>query len=835
MNSATLRRRVQMRNFWIDVRHSLRALRKAPGFAAVAVLTLSLGIGANTAIFSLVNSALLRPLPVKDPAQITLIGVSRDLGPFSMNISYPVLQDLLNQTNSPFSDIIAFQYGADGLTIDGKGYSAFTNYVTGNYFEMLGVKPALGRLFLPTEGAVPGADPVIVLSYSLWQARFGGDPAMVGKKILVDGHPFTVIGITPRGFHGLTPILDVRAYIPFAEHLALEPEIMANGRNPLTDRSIQNLHVYGRLKPGVTAREAAAALGTLAPQIAKLEPQSEKSLKFRVVPELQARPDPDSYTQLHAAAGLFLGLAGFVLVLACMNVANILLVRANLRRREMAIRAALGGTRRRIARLLLTESLILALAGGAGGILAGEWLSNAVSNINLGTTLPIVLDFSFDWRVFSYAFAAALLTGILVGIVPAFRASRTNLMEVLHESGRAVAVGKQRFRSTLVVAQVAGSLILLIMAGLFMRSMRAAESVDIGFDPTHVANISMDIHGLGYNEQQGLVFVKNLLARTQSLPGVVSAGVASTVPFGYYSDAARLQIDGYTPPPNASSRPYAMTSAITPDYLRTMKITFFRGRNFQDSDTATSERVAVINEAMAKEFWPNQDPLGRQFEDASKPKIPIRVVGIVRDFRYDNFSGPVGPLYFTAMLQDFSPLQTLHVRTTGDPAGMIPALQSELVKLAPGLALFDVGTMTQAMNTLNGLLLFQLAAGIAAALGLLGLVLAIVGVYGIVSYVTGQRTNEIGIRMAMGADPPRILKMVLRQGLVIVLIGLALGLAGAAGAGHLAAGFLVNVSPTDPLTYFAVASILTFIALLACFIPAWRATKVDPMVALRYE
>src|ERR1700733_114993 len=461
-----------MMNFWKDVRHSVRSLRGAPMFTAIAVLTLSLGIGANTAIFSLVNSVLLRPLPVQDPSQIVILTYTREHGSLSTQISYPALEDLRQQSNSPFTDLLGYQLGSDGLDVEGKAYSLFTNYVTGDYFEVLGVKPAAGRLILPTEGKVPGPDPVIVLSYSLWKARFGGDPNMIGKKVRVDGHPFTIIGVTAEGFHGLTTLVDTRAYIPFAMHVSLNADFHGDEKtNALTDRKIQNLTVYGRLKPGVSAKQARLALEPMAEQLTQRGPDADKGLEIQVTPELKARPDPGSFNPLFAASGLFLALAAFVLILACMNVANILLVRATLRRREMAIRAALGGTRARLVRLLLTESILLSLLGGFGGILVGTWLSGLLSTVNLGTTLPIVLDFSFDWRVFSYATGAALLTGVLVGIIPALRASRTNLIEVLNMSGRAVATGRHRFRSVLVMAQVAGSLVLLVTAGLFARSL----------------------------------------------------------------------------------------------------------------------------------------------------------------------------------------------------------------------------------------------------------------------------------------------------------------------------------------------------------------------------
>ncbi len=824
-----------MGNLYQDIRFAIRTLLKNPGFTAVALLTLALGIGANTAIFSLVNSILLRPLPVQNPSQLTVLGFTRDHGHLSLNASYPELEDLRHQQDSPFADLIGFQFGSDGLDVDGKPYSLFTNYVTGNYFEVLGVKPALGRLIGPTEGQVPGADPVVVLSYSLWKARFGGDPSFIGKKVLVDGHPFTVIGIAPEGFHGLTSLVDARAYIPLAMHVSLMAELNGEQRsNAIVDRKIQNLHVYGRLKPGVNTGQANAALAGIAHQISQLGPDTDKDLQISVFAELQARPDPESFTGLYAVSGLFLALAAFVLILACVNVANILLVRVTLRRREMAIRSALGGSRTRLVRLLLTESVLLALLGGFGGLLVGQWLSGLISRINLSTSLPIVLDFSFDWRVFSFAFSAALLTGLIVGVLPAFRASRSNLMDVLRESGRTVAVGRERFRSALVIAQVAGCMMLLIMAGLFSRSLAMAQKVNLGFDPSHIANFSFDPRVLSYGEDKGLQFSKQLIERVRALPGVETASIGTTVPFGYYSNVETLQIDGYEAKSD-SQAPRVATRSISPGYFRTMRIRFVSGRDFTDADDAKSQAVAIINQAMARKYWPDRDPIGRSFHLKSHPDKPMQVVGVVNDSRFDDYTSPIDPFFCTALAQDYSFLQTLHVRAAGSAGNIVPIVQQEIEKMAPGLALFDVGTMEQGLYTLNGLLLFQLGAGIAAALGMLGLVLAVVGVYGVVSYVTSQRTHEIGIRMALGAAPGQIGKMVLHQGFVIVAIGLALGLIVAVAAGNLAKTFLVSVSPTDPLTYLTVSFLLAAVALAACWIPARRATKVDPMIALRYE
>src|SRR5580693_2392245 len=452
-----------------DIRYGARMLMKNPGFLIVAVITLALGIGANTAIFSMVDAFLLRPLPVKDPAQITVLAFQQKQGNFLTQFSLADYRDIRDQSTGVFSDVFAYQFGLDGLSVDGKADRVMTNYVTGNYFSSLGLKPALGRLILPSEGDVPGADPVMVLGYSYWQTRFGGDPGIIGRKVSVDGQPITIVGVAPKDFVGVYPILSVQGYLPMGM-----ATIAGNPSDFMTNRQIRNVPILARLRPGTSIQQAQAALAVISQRLAQEYPETHKNLSMRAFRELEARPNPDPNHTVFVVGGLFLGLAVMVLLLACVNVANILLVRSTVREREMAIRAALGAARIRMIRQLLTESVLLALLGGVAGVLLGYWGSSALSSVNVQTDLPVHFDFGFDWRVFGFATAAALLTGIIVGIVPAVRASRGNLSAILHEGGRGVVGGKNRLRSALVVIQVAGSLMLLIIAGLFTRSLAQA-------------------------------------------------------------------------------------------------------------------------------------------------------------------------------------------------------------------------------------------------------------------------------------------------------------------------------------------------------------------------
>ncbi|MGC1936085.1 MAG: ABC transporter permease, partial [Candidatus Acidiferrales bacterium] len=528
-----------------DMKFALRVLGKAPGFALIAILTLALGIGANTAIFSVVDSFLLRPLPVKDPGQITVLARQQKNEILSQYLSYPEYQDLLQQGSRAFSDMLAYRIGLDGLSVNGHADHILTSFVTGNFFTMLGVKPFLGRLILPSEGKTVGADPVIVLGYDYWRTHFGSDPSVVGRNVQIDGHAFTVVGVVPESFHGLNSIVDMQAYMPVG--MATIEAGFPN--NFMSDRNERSFIVFGRLKPGASLEQAQTALSVIARRLADEHPQDEKDLTLNVVPELLARPAVLPNNPIVAVSALFLALAAMVLLLACFNVANLLLVRATVRQREMAIRAALGGTRTRLIRQLLTESLILALLGGGAGIVIGSWGSAMIGSINFHMDLPILLNFGFDWRVFTFAFAAAALTGIIVGIVPALRAARSDLNEVLHEGGRSVAGAHQKVRSVLVVAEIAGSLILLIVAGLFTRSLQEAQKLNLGFDPRSVLNLTMDPNEVGYSDAQGKEFYKQLLDRARALPGVESASLAFSVPMGATFTSKTINVPGYTPPP----------------------------------------------------------------------------------------------------------------------------------------------------------------------------------------------------------------------------------------------------------------------------------------------
>ncbi len=819
-----------MRNLWHDISFGLRLLRKNPGFTAIAVLTLGLGIGANTALFSIVDWLLLRPLPIAAPSQMTTLSLEQK-GHFSNGFSYLDFNDIRSQTTEVFSDVAGYDFSEDGITADGKTQPIQIGYVTGSFFPMVGIKPLLGRFILPAEGSVIGADPVLVLSYSYWSTRFGSDPGVIGKRVAVDGLPVTIVGVAPQGFHGIFNMLDTQGYMP----TGMKSPMFGMAQDFLTNRSARSMVLMARLRNGTTLEQARAAATVVGHRLAQQFPDVDGGLELKVWKAGPMGPGGSSSSSaLDAVAGLFLGLALLVLVLACLNVANMLLVRATVRQREMAIRTALGAARGRLIRQLLAESMLLALVGCAAGLFFGFAASRAVGAMNLRTSLPVVLDFQFDWRVFAYAFGVTALTGILAGLVPALRASRTNIGEMLHDSGRSATGGKQRLRGALVAAQVAGSMMLLVIAGLFTRSLAKAQFADLGFDAKHVLNLTMDPHEIGYNEAQGQLFFKQLLERVRSLPGIQSASLAATIPGGDIQLGSGLNIEGRAVD-SGQPKPSANCNYVTSQYLETMGIALLRGRSISDADEPNTQFVAVIDERMAKEFWPNQDAIGRRFTTTDDPKHSIEVVGIAHDFKGGSIFDNNDPFFFAPLSQHYISLTTLQIRAMGAPEAQTTPVIQAAQSVAPTMPVYGVQTMAQSLNGINGTFLFQLGAGIAGSLGILGLVLATIGLYGVVSFSATQRTREIGIRMALGARPGEVLKMICSRGLVLIGIGLVIGAGLGLAVGRLIGGLLIGIKGSDPVTYVSVALMLAVIGTAASYIPALRASRLDPNVALRHE
>jgi predicted permease len=822
-----------MLNLWKDIQYAFRTLTKNPGFAIIGIVTLALGMAVNTTLFSVVNGFLLRPLPVPHPEQITVLSLQQSSLPGNRHFSYPDYEDLRDQTNS-FTDVFAYRVTFAPVAADQKADHCLISRVTSNYFSALGIRPAYGRLILPTEGRTPGSDPILVLGYSYWRSRFAGDPDVVGKKVVIHEHPFTIVGVAPQNFYGTYTALDMDAYVPFSAELSEDPD------NPVdktwTSRGSRSLTIMGRLKPGVTTKQAQASLNVVAQRIAEQHPDTEKGLAVQLYPEKLARPEPDPENPIPVAAMAFMALAGLVLLVACFNIANVLLVRATVRQREMAIRAALGAGQGRLVRQYLTESLLLAFLGGGAGLLLGSWTAGLLGTLHLGSDLPIKFNFQPDATVYLFALGAVLLTGLIVGIIPALRAARTNVITVLHEGGRGSSSGPRRqlARNALVVAQVAGSLVLLVVAGLFVRSLDKAQKINLGFNPDHVLNLSVDVEQIGYKEARGREIYHELDSRIKALPGVESVAQAFSVPMGLMSAGDRLTIENHPLEPGQQP-PDVSYNVVTPAYFDTLQIPLLRGRKFIEADGEKAPPVAIVNQFMAKKLWPDEDALGRRFSVKGASGPFIEVVGIVQDGKYQNVVEDLEPYFYLPLDQNYMSIRTIHVRTALPTDALALQIESQIQELAPNLPVTQVQTMSEALQGANGFFLFRFGAQLTAVMGILGLILAVVGIYSVVSYAAAQRTQEIGIRIAMGAAPRDILKMVLRQGLGVIGIGLVLGLVIALAGTRVMGSMFVGVKPSDPLTFSVVVLLLTAIALFACWIPARRATRIDPLVALRHE
>ena len=815
---------------WQDVRYGLRGLARNPGFTAAVVVTLGLGIGANSAIFSVVNGLMFRPLPVRDADRLTVIAVSRGRDGSPEGLSRLDMEDYRSQTTA-FEDIAAYNMNFAGLTADNRAERVLLTYVTGNYFDMLGLLPSAGRLVRAGEGRVAGADPVLVLSHRYWLRRFNGDPQVVGKAVRLNGRPFTIVGVGPKGFHGASALLDVDAFAPLG--MMADDVLLAGQWNTRDDA---NFRVLGRLRRGVSLQEAQASLEVIARRLAARYPETNKDVRPHVFRETHARPDAGAANTMPVIGAVFLGLVALVLLVACVNAAGLLLVRGTARVRELTLRTALGAGRRRLVQQLVTESLLLSLFGGVAGVLLGAWISRALAGIRLPNDLPMLVDFSFDWRVFAYAASAVLASALVAGLAPAFRASRECPADALRDGGRmpVSGAGRHRLRNALVVAQVACSLVVLVMAGLFVRSLARAQGVDLGIRPDHLLNVTMDPGQQGYDETRTASLYRDLLSRVRSLPGVESASLAHTVPFGYNDIGQRLEKEGQTLAP-ADRGVAANYNIVDADYQRTMGLEVIRGRWFTQAEQDDRRPVVVVNEQLAARLWPGEHALGKRlrFRDVAGSPF-LEVIGVTRTGKYNQVTErPRGFLYIPQTLE-YKSLRVLHVRTTGRPDAVAPIVRRELASLAPDVPVWDVTTMQE---WVDGYALFLRRAGawFAGALGLLGLALAVVGLYGVVAYTARQRTHEIGIRMALGAGRGAIVAMVVSQGVRLVVAGGVAGALMALAAGRLLSSLLFDVTPHDPLTYAAVAGLLAVAGGTAAFVPARRATRVDPTIALRGE
>jgi putative ABC transport system permease protein len=825
-----------------DIRYGARMLRKNPGLTFVAALSLSLGIGAVSTIFSFINGTMLRPLPYRNPERLVIVDeTALKRGVPSMSVSYPNFLDWRAQ-NKSFEDIGCYTTG--GFAI-GAGASSTRPgvgplnaepellqgaFVSEGTFEVLGVAPILGRTFTAEEDQ-PDHDLVVILGYSLWQRRFGGDPNVLGQTVLLNNRPRVVIGVMPRGFQ--FPEV-AEAWGP----LALTPKLFTR-----TDHGLDSI---ARLKPGVTLEQAKAEMISLASSIEEQNPVTNEGLSVNVN-DLRSSLVGD----YKKALLILLGVVGFVLLIACVNVANLLLARATSRQKEIAIRAALGANRKRIFRQLLTESLLLGVISGALGFVLSLWGMDLLLAA-IPIDIPFWMKFDLDWRVVAFTVACSLLTGFLFGTAPAIQSSNPDLNETLKEGGRSAATsGRQRLRSALVIGEIALSLVLLVGAGLMMRSFIGLQHVNSGIKPEGVLTLNIGLPGAKYKTpEQRLTFFQQLLERVRALPGVQSAATNSGLPLGGGNWGRSLTVEGF-PVLSVGEAPMINHCVISPDYFKTMGIPVLKGRDFDERDRApekgsqvavrgeaqpgASTGVTIIDERLAREYWPDQDPIGKRirFGPPEDNEPWHTIVGVVGEVRHERLDAATRKSVYLPHAQVPIGGSRLVIRTEGRPESIIGSVRAQVREIDPDLPITRVLPMTEVVaRSVWKERLYTALFGVFAAVAL---ILATVGIYGVMSYAVTQRTREIGLRMALGAQRSDVMKMVVGHGVLVTATGIGTGVVAAVALTRLMSSLLFNVTATDPITFIAVSVILAAVALAACFVPARRAAKVDPMVALRYE
>ncbi|MGB7926481.1 MAG: ABC transporter permease [Pyrinomonadaceae bacterium] len=810
-----------MATLWQDARYGARMLLRNPGFAFVAVVTLALGIGANTAIFSVVNAVLLRPLPYESPEQLVRIGganlrTGKEMGSFS-----PQDFNDWRARNTVFEAIAAYDGWSPSLTGAGEPEKIEAGRVSASFFSILRAQPAMGRAFLAGED-VRGNHLVVVLSHRLWQRRFGSDPAIVGKQITLSAIAYTIVGVMPASFE--TPRL--------TNAMLNEPELWSPFAPDLNDWTRDGRAVdagIARLKPGATVEQAEAEMRTIAGQLEQQYPETNAGASVSL-----ASLHESLVGRTRAALLLFLVAVGFVLLIACANVANLLLARAASRQKEIAIRTALGAGRARIIRQLLTESILLGTLGGALGLLLALWSTDLLV-AGAADVLPRPGAIRMDGLVLGFTTLVSLLTGIAFGVAPALQASKPDLNEMLKEGGRTsgASAGSRRAQSLLIVAEVAVSLVLLVGAGLLLKSFLRLQEVKPGFNPERVLAMEMFLPGAKYPEEyQHVAFFEQVLERARALPGVEAAGVVSVLPVSENYDRFSFTVEGERPVPR-SEAPSADRYMVSSGYLQALGIPLLSGRQFNEHDGAEAPPVVIVGETFARRYWPTGDAVGKRIRTGDEKNPWREVVGVVADVKQYGLDTPSTLQLYLPHGQSPSQQMVMVVKTKGDPSSQIAAVRDEVWSVDRDQPVFNIRTMEQllsksvAQRRFNMLLL-----GIFASVAL---VLSAIGLYGVMAYSVTQRTHEIGIRMALGAQGRDVLKMIVRQGMMLALVGVAFGLAAALGLTRVMSSLLFNVSATDPWTFAGVSLLLSLVAFMACYIPARRATRVDPMIALRYE
>jgi predicted permease len=816
-----------------DLRHAFRTLIASPGFTLVALASLAVGIGINTTIFTIVNAVLLRPLPVTQPEGLVDIYTTSDVDHSSS--SWLDYRDLGADTTS-FSGVLGHSLMFANVSRDGRSRIVMGEVVTANYFDLLGVRPALGRTFAPNEDATEGGNRVAVLGYGLWQRDFGGAASAVGRSIRIRGLDYTIVGIAPRQFNGMTPGLSADLWVPASMVDEVEPVgIQDTVPSPTGDTRLQRrghrwMFLKARLKPGVSSAQAQADVSAVMSRLAGEHPATNKDRRGIVVPASDVRIHPLIDGALVPAGALLMAGVSLVLVIACANLANMLLARATVRSREMAIRLAIGAGRGRIIRQLLTESGVLALAGGLLGLLLARW--SVALLVAFQPPLPIALSFDVrpDWRVFLFALFTSLLTGAIFGLVPALQSTRTDLVTALKVDVAAGGRGRFGLRKALVVAEVAVCFVLLVAAGLLARSFAAARVADVGFNTHGLAVTTVDLAMHRYSTARGTEFYRDALARLRTLPGVTSAALAERLPFSPNVHAQRFFVDGRGYAADDRGATIDVTR-VSDDYFETMGVRLLQGRDFDERDTPASPGVVIVNDMMARRYWPGESAIGKRIRIRAVDGPAFEVIGVATDHKVRTVGETPRPFVHFSRNQAYNPSATLIARTDGDAGALVRAVRRELVAIEPDLVFIENHSMESAIAVT--LFPTQMGAGVLAVAGVIALLLASIGLYGVIAFSVSRRTREIGIRMALGASQRGVVGLVLRQGVTLIAAGLAVGTVLALMATRAMQGALYGIRAADPVTYAGAILLLGIVALAANLVPARRAARVDPMRALR--
>ncbi|HVR29113.1 MAG TPA: ABC transporter permease [Thermoanaerobaculia bacterium] len=825
--------------FGRDVRYAMRWLRRSPGFSLVAILSLGLGIGFNSAIFAVVDSLLLRPLPVAAPDRLVEIYTSSPDGDTYATSSVPDYLDFAARAGL-FDGIVGYSPMFAAVNRGDRARLRLGEVVTGSYFQVLGLDAATGRTLLPSDD-VAGAPRVVVLSHAYWRRELGGDPGVIGRTLRIRGQVYDIVGVAPAGYTGMVQMLSPDLFIAVAHTEDVEPAGIQSvvpsptGTSRLDRRGQRWLFLKGRLRPGVTADQAQANLRVVAAQLAAEHPTTNRDRQVSVIPTTDVRVHPQADGTLRWAVTGTMAAVGLVLLVACANVAGMLLARASARQREISVRMAVGASRGRLVRQLLTESVVLAGLGAAVGLAFAWWFTRLISTLNLPIPVPLAIDVSLDWRVLAFTAAAATATGVVAGLVPALRASKPDLVPELKGESFARRTGRRRvaLRDGLVVAQVAVSAVLLVGAGLLLRSVGAAERASLGFRPEGLAVVGVDLGMLQYDDARAERFFEQADQRFRAMPGVVSSARASRFPFSLNFNRSNIAVPGHQQSPDEMGRPID-SAEVSPSYFETLGVAVLQGRAFLETDRIDTPRVAVINETMARQYWPGESAVGELvYRRTLSSGQPLEIVGVVADHRRNTVGEAPGPAIFTSTAQSPSTYAVLAARTSGDDRALLDQMRRTLLSMEPDVLFLDSQTMKQQVSAT--LFPVRAAAVLVSAFSGVGLLLAAIGLYGVIAFSVSKRTREIGIRMAMGAGRADVLGMVMRQGLGVAAVGLIVGLGLASGAARVVAGALYGVGVGDPVAWGAAAVVLLGVTALANLVPARRAMRVDPAQALRKE